>query len=462
MSNSRTFDALVALANIKAASGSNDKKALLQKYADMEDLMYALKIAYDPYLRTGIGLKKLGKVVHKEAIDRLGKPIKIGLVEVDLAMVYDYFKNNPTGTGADVAFAHKFVGQFNAASQSKVLADIAMQLVTKTLKIGVTAKTLNKVYGDDFIPLIGIMRGKHYEDRKHKVKGPYIATEKIDGIRRLLVKENGNVSMYSRSGIPDEGLVDIEAEAKFLPDNCVYDTELKAIGEFENAIALRQATASIANRKGVRRGLTCNAFDMIPIADYKRGKSTHDAKTRKIMLGALFGDESIECLIPGTYKKAIEDHKIDHDFQFIKVVPIEGVANTEEEIMLLAEPIWRRGFEGIMLNTFTGLYDFTVTQSDSILKVKNVEEHELKVVGVEAGKPGHKYENTLGALLVDYKGYQVGVGMGLSDDLRNKWWSNPELIIGKVIEAECFGESTNKQGGISLNCAVFKRIVGAE
>ena len=135
MSNSRTFDALVALANIQAASGSNDKKALLAKYKDMGELMFALKIAYDPYLRTGIGLKKLGKTIRNG---------HVGPVELDMAMVYDYFKNNPTGSGADVAFAHKFIAQFSATQK---VQELAMQLVTKTLKIGVTAKTLNKVYG---------------------------------------------------------------------------------------------------------------------------------------------------------------------------------------------------------------------------------------------------------------------------------------------------------------------------
>jgi DNA ligase-1 len=450
MSNSRTFDALVALANIKATAGSNDKKALLQKYSDMEELMYALKLAYDPYLRTGIGLKKLGKPEGE---------VIVGPVTIDMVTLYEYFRNHPTGSSADVRYAHKFIAQFSASPQAQ---EIASQLVTKTLKIGITAKTLNKVYGEDFIPLIGIMRGKHYEDRKSKVKGPFIVTEKIDGIRRLLVKENGIVSMYSRSGIPDEGLVDIEAEAAYLPDNCVYDGELTAIGEFENAIELRQASSSIANRKGNRTGLHFNIFDMVPIADYKRGKSTHDARTRKVMLGAMFGDENIECLIPNTYKGAIATHVIRYNFKFIKVVPILGVAMTDLEIEILVTPIWRRGYEGVMLNTVNGLYDYTVSQSDSILKVKNVEEHELKVIGMEAGKPGHKYENTLGALWVEYEGHQVGVGMGLSDELRNKWWANPDLIVGKTIEAECFGVSHNKQGGVSLNCAVFKRIVGAE
>jgi hypothetical protein len=51
-------------------------------------------------------------------------------------------------------------------------------MVTKNLKIGITDTSLNKVYGADFIPRIGCMLGVPYSENKHKVKGPFIATEK--------------------------------------------------------------------------------------------------------------------------------------------------------------------------------------------------------------------------------------------------------------------------------------------
>lgn len=429
------------------ASGRNAKLALLNKYANVPGFKEILQFIYNPYIRTGIAKKKLDKGI-------------VGKTEgIDWATIIEYYTKYQTGNQGDVNVGKTFVSQFTKGSDAEALA-IAM--VTKTLKIGVTEKTLNQVYGEDFIPMIGIMKAEKYDEFKEKVSGPFIATEKLDGARRILVKEDGNVALYSRSGIPDDGLVDIELEAKALPDNCVYDGELLAIGDFENAIELRQATNAIANSKGKRTGLTFNLFDMIPIADFKRGVSTHTAKERKAMLGAMFGDESIECLAPGTYKQIIEVYKIDYNFKFIKTVPIQGIVNTEEEVMMLAEPIWRRGFEGLMLNTFNGKYDLTKDRSRDILKVKNVEEHVLTVIDVEEGRPGTKNEGRLGALVVDYKGYRVGVGSGLDDGHRNRWWKNPSLIIGKQIEIECFGESKNQQGGVSLNCPIFKRVVGHE
>lgn len=437
------------LMKINATSSRNEKEALLTKYADYPGLKDILNFIYNPYIRTGIARAKLNKA----------KPTDLAATYIEWEDIMNYLKGNNTGTMADATYAKTFVDQFSEGTDARTVAE---GLVTKSLKIGVTAKTLNKVFGKDFIPMIGIMKAKDYEARKDKVKGPFIVTEKLDGARRLIIKENGKIALYSRSGIPDEGLVDIEREAEYLPDNCAYDGELLAIGEFDNAIELRQATNAIANRKGIRTGLTFNVFDMIPLVSYKKGVSDHTCLIRKLMLGGLFGDESIECLAPTNYKEIINTHKLPYDFEYIKSVPIEGIAKTEDDVRQLTEPIWRRGFEGTMLNTFNGKYDITKDRVDDILKVKNVEEHVLKVIGVEEGKAGHKYEGMLGALVVDYKGHDVGVGMGLSDDLRKKWWDNPNLIIGKDIEVECFGESTNKQGGLSLNCPVFKRVVGNE
>lgn len=438
------IDVFKALTDIKNHSGRNDKEALLRRNATVPMFKEVLKFVFDPYIRTGIGKAKLKK----------GTALQCG--HISFENMIEHFTTNQTGTNDDVNFAKAFVDQFPD------FKDLAEGIVTKTLKIGVTENTLNKVYGDAFIPLIGIMKGETYEDYKHKVEWPVICTEKIDGARRLLIKENGRVSMYSRSGIPDDGLVEIIEEAKHLPDNCVYDGELAAKGKFDNFIELRQATNAIASTKGERTGLNYRLFDMMPIEDYKRGKSKHIARIRKILLGALFGDESIECLAPTTYKEAIELNKLDFKFTHISPLEILGIVNDHEGVMWFAEMIWRRGGEGTMLNTANGMYDLIKDRTKDLLKVKHTEDMEVKVIDVEIGKEGTKNESRLGSLIVDYQGHRVGVGMGLDDDKRIKWWDNPSLIVGKHIEITTFGQSKNKQGGLSLNCAVFKRVVGDE
>jgi DNA ligase-1 len=427
-----------AVYEIQATPGRNDKLALLEKYAELPGFKDVLQFIYNPYIRTGIADNKLIKGAHSmcDASITVHDAIK-------------YFEKNQTGSDNDVHFAWLFIN----AQETERARDLAFAIVTKDLKIGITDTSLNKVYGTDFIPRIGCMLGVPYTENKHKVRGPFIATEKLDGIRRILVKENGECRMYSRSGIEDGGLVEIIEEARYLPDNTVYDGELLAIGTYENSIALRQATNSIANRKGIRTGVSFNIFDIIPLDEFKKGKSKYTALNRKLLLGAMFGDDGIQHL-HDDWAKMIVAFDLGHKFRTIKAVPILGVVSTDEEIAELVTPIWKRGGEGIMLNTMDGLYE--IKRSNSLLKVKYVESMDLKVVDIQEGTS--KYEGMLGALIVDYKGYRVGVGSGFSDEERRRFWDNPEKIIGKTIEVDTFGESKDQLGNVSLNCPIFRGV----
>jgi DNA ligase-1 len=431
-----------AIWEIKNTSGRNDKIALLKKYSDMVGFKETMHFLFNPYERTCIGAKKLSNYKANFTSDR----------RIDLLEAIGYFKEHPTGTDADVLFAHKFI--ISQVPDEKAVW-LAEALSTKTISIGITDKTLTKIYGKGFIDRIGIMLGEKYVDKKDKAKFPYIVTEKHDGNRRLLVKENGIASVYTRTGLPDYGCVDIEAEAQYLPDNTVYDGECLAMGVFKNSIEQRQATASIMNSKGIKKGITFNVFDSVPLKDFKEDAGVENALQRKVWLGAIFGDTSIKYLTPN-YEQLIEQFKVDFVFTAIKHTPILGVAWTEEDIYKFAEPIWKRGWEGVMLNSFTGVY--RQKRTIDLLKVKNVESMDLTVIDVEEGKPTGKYAGMMGNLVVDYKGVRVGVGSGFNDEQRTMWFNNPSLIIGRTIEIDTFGESKNQAGGISLNCAIFKAV----
>jgi DNA ligase-1 len=431
-------DLAIAVSNIKQTGSRNDKLALLVKYEKLPSFKRMMHFIYNPYVKTGIAKKKLMNGKHNECDAK---------ISVDEAI--DYFTANQTGSDASVHFAWSFIN----CQETKEAKELAINMVTKALKIGVSDKSLNKVYGDDFIPRIGCMLGSPYNDNKNKVKGPFIVTEKLDGIRRILVKENGVCRLYSRSGIEDEGLIEIINEAKHLPDNTVYDGELLALGNYKDCIALRQATNSIANRKGIRTGISFNIFDVVPLDEFKRGSSKYTALNRKIFLGALFEDEGIQHL-HDDWAKLIVAMGMNTKLEHIRVVPILGVARNYNDIEKHVAPIWQRGGEGIMLNTFDGKYE--LKRSKELLKVKYNESLDLKVVDYQEGTG--KYKGMLGALIVDYKGTYVGVGSGFSDDERIKFWNSRDDLIGMTIEIDTFGESTDQYGNVSLNCPIFKGI----
>ena len=423
-------------------SSSNDKLYLLKKNQDLPGLKEILKFIYDPYCKTGISNKKLDSA----------KFILATAYEVTWRDAIDYFSTHRTGSDNDVGFAVNFIK--DTPDEAKWLA---RAIVTQDLKIGVTATSLNKVYGKDFIPKIGCMLGTLYGDvGPVKTKWPCIVTEKLDGIRRILVKENGVCRCYSRSGHEDTGLVEIMEDAKYLPNNAVYDGELLAAGTFKDCIAQRQATNSIANSKGEKRGLTFNVFDMIPLDEFYAGASENNALVRKVTLGATLMDESIQILEPERWPMLIQAFGIHTELKAIRPVPILGLVKSMSEVEPIVNDIWARGGEGVMLNTTTGKYE--IKRSKDLLKVKHTEEHVLTVVDLLEGTG--KFEDMLGALVVDYNGNQLGVGSGFNDAQRLEIWNNPDKYIGRKVEIDTFGESTNALGEKSLNCPIFKRFVG--
>jgi len=420
---------------IKSTNSRNAKEAILVKYKDVHAFRNVMHFIYNPYQHTGISDKKMK--AYKSDIS--------GLCLLEDAI--NYFSCHTTGAECDVTFAWYFVN----SQETKRAKALAYAMVTKNLKIGLTETTLNKVYGANFIPVIGCALGVEYGKIKSKMAGIYIASRKIDGIRRLLVKENGYITMYSRSGIPDEGLVDIIREASYLPDNVVYDGELEAIGDFQNNIALRQATSSIANSNGHRTGLTFNIFDMIPVDEFKLGESLHIALVRKRAIELMFGFATMEDIEPLRHLSMMK---------YIKAVPIECVSDN----LALHEKVFHRmvaaGEEGLMLIKAASKYKVGKRTNDWV-KMKNYLSIQLKVVDLFEGTG--KYKNMLGGVLVDYQGQLVGVGSGFNDFEREHFWQKPHNILTKTIDIVCQGESVDSTtGNVSLNCAIYKGVTDQE
>ncbi|MGG3920493.1 hypothetical protein ABEV41_00835 [Geobacillus thermodenitrificans] len=174
---------------IKATSSRNEKEAILKQHKNNQTLRKVLDVALNPYIVFGIGEKKLKKFINKAT----GKENKFN----DLFEVIEYLKVHNTGTDHDV----KMVAEFLNAQDDEELKEFYKEIITKTLKIGATAKSINKAFGEKFIPEFNVMLAKKFEDEEHKVKGKeFVITEKLDGMRTIMIVENGNVTFFSRQG----------------------------------------------------------------------------------------------------------------------------------------------------------------------------------------------------------------------------------------------------------------------
>jgi DNA ligase-1 len=437
---------------IKNTSGYINKQQLLAKNENLPGLKKVLYFIYNPYNKTGISASKYSTAklfAHQMKDFAYGSDPFI-----DVFVIMKYLEQHNTGTTEDLMYIAKFIKCVETAyNKDSIVLETAEAIVTQNLQIGVSVKTLNAVFGDKFIPVVGCMLGKGFEDVKN-IEWPCVMTEKLDGIRRILIKKNGVCRFYSRSGHEDVGLETLLQEARYLPDNRVYDGELLADSEFTNNIAQRQATSSIAASRGVKGGLIFNVFDMLPIEDFFSGVSEDSALTRKIVLAATLMDESLQ-LLTEDWPRHIAYYGVHVELPHIKAVPILGLAKSEADVVPVVTNIWERGGEGVMLNTVAGKYE--IKRSNQLVKVKRTIDVVLPVVDLIEGTG--KYVGMLGAIVVDYKGTRVGVGSGFADYERIMIWSNPDLYIGKKVEIDTFGESVNQRGIRSLNCPIFKRFV---
>ena len=119
-----------------------------------------------------------------------------------------------------------------------------------------------------------------------------------------------------------------------------------------------------------------------------------------------------------------------------------------------------KDWEGLMLRDAGAPYQYKRT--DKLLKIKQWQDIECKVVGVKAGIGKHL--GRLGALIVDYKGYVVAVGSGFNDQEREILWRElkeggrlyDSLVNGELyIKVKYFEESRDADGNISLRFPTY-------
>ncbi len=68
-------------------------------------------------------------------------------------------------------------------------------------------------------------------------------------------------------------------------------------------------------------------------------------------------------------------------------------------------------------------------RNNGILKIKSFKHADIRCIDIVEGDG--KYKGTLGLIKCDYKGHELGVGSGFTDEQRNYYWNNPDNIIGK-------------------------------
>ncbi|HFD2033565.1 TPA: RNA ligase family protein [Clostridium perfringens] len=399
---------------LKSHSGRIDKENILKRNKDNELFKEVLKFTYDPYIVTGISKKKLNKKVKFKPYD----------TEDDITDMMAYLTKNNTGRDKDIIYIQNWL-------RNQDDKEILSEIITKDLKCGITAKTINKVF-EGLIREFNVMLASGYfkDDNDKKVKGDFILTTKLDGVRNVVIKENGVCKFFSRQGQVVEGFIEIEEEFKSLPDNMVYDGEL--LLKNDKGLAsddLYRETMKVVRKDGIKKNVEFHVFDILSLEEFQKGKSKSKCIDRKKLLGDLLAGKKFERIIE---------------------VPMLYVGSDKNKIIELLDKAKRNNEEGIMLNKCDGLYE--CKRSKEILKVKQFNDADMKVIDIIEGDGRNK--GKLGSITVEfeYEGriHTCDVGSGFEDEEREKYFKNKDLLIDKIVTIKYFEVSKNQQGGVSL------------
>lgn len=406
---------------LQNASGSKEKKAILSKYKGDKWFERFLYYLLNPTMSYNVSEKTLRREAEEQT------PIE-GLDFKDIFDCCEYLSSLKGIDDATLRHVRWFLSTFNTDEQ-----DIYIGLLSKTLRLGVTAKTVNEVIGY-LIPEWEVQQAYSIERYPLKEGTEFWATQKLNGVRATFY--NGN--LVSRNGLIYTGLDHIIREIGWLSSNgygFVLDGELtlKDKDGLSDNEAFRVATGIINSDEQDKSNICYTIFDAIPISDFDFSPSMNYSDRRKILDRLSF---------------------VLEDAQYAKVLPVLYRGTDQSVIWRLLDKMVEEDKEGLMINTDV---PYKRTRHRGILKVKRFYTMDLPIIDFIEGNG--RLKGTLGSVVVDYNGNSVNVGSGFSDIQREQIWKDKDKYVGCLCEVKYKEISKDKTTGKdSLQFPVFVSI----
>ena len=416
-------DILEALA---ATSSRLEKEAILRKNNDNADLKQVFFLALNPMVNFYI--RKIPVYTPRSSAMR---PMTLSWA---LSELNRFSSREMTG---NAAISHL---QVVLSSLKECDASVIEKVIKRDLRCGVSEATANKIW-KNLVPEYPVMLASSFDQKAvDKIKFPAVVQHKLDGMRFNAIVKDGKVEFRSRNGKAIDLLGELEEDFlqlfKLQPGKgMVYDGELlvkSAAGILDrktgNGILNKAVKGTITKKEAI---LVCaTLWDMIPLEDFEKGKSSFTYKER--------------------FYQALKDAKF---------TPRVGIVATHEvktldEAQNIFQMYLEKGEEGIILKDLNAYWEPKRVKTQ--IKFKGELECDLKCVGWEYGTG--KNADRLGNLILESADglIRTSVGTGFSDDDRDNITKN---VIGKIVAVKYNARIQDKNGGPeSLFLPVFLEI----
>ena len=417
MTNERMLEIKAVFDELASSASMLYKKDVLKKNENDQEFKKILTFLLDPFLITGISVKKIGKQVAKDATHEFDSFIEL----------MEYLFSHNTGTDEIIADIQRFL-----CGKPDELAEFYKAVIIKSLRIGCDVKTVNKVYGAGFIPEWQVQQSYGIKESTLGEGEWFSLSEKLNGVRGTYI--SGKI--LSRQGKEFSGLGHIIADLEGLSfQDMVFDGELirKNSDNVSDNQNFRLGTGILNSDDQDKSAIMFVIFDMLPRQEFEKGQSNLTYRDRLADLRDM--------------QRQIEEKRLE----CINLVRILYEGSDRAEIDNLLEEMVAEDKEGLMLNRDSKYY---CKRHNGIVKVKRFYTVDLEVVRVEEGTG--RLSGVLGAFVVLYKGGEVNVGSGMTDEQRKEYWDMRGELAGRVVEVKYKEESHDKKTGkSSLQFPIF-------
>ena len=392
-----TLEILEALRN---TTSTKEKANILTQFKFDADLEKILKYTYDKVDFTY-------GVTSRTVLDFDSKDY----CELDMFAVLDALNARKVTGHKALALASSF-----ANSAENGIKDLFLMILDRDLKIGVNAKTLNKIF-KDIVPKPNYCRCDVLSEKSlKKFQFPAYIQLKCDGSYREACVLDGVVSFKTRSGEPYENPVLAEVMKDF--PNGYYTGEF-TLGDAENAADRATGNGNLNSDHPDFDNIHFTVWDYLTEDEYALKVQTNYA-------------ERFEKL-----NEIVKGQKLVH------VVPTKEVNNIQEALKEVS--VWmEKGLEGGVLKSMA--MKFKNGTSKEQLKIKLKVDVEVRCVGFLEGTKGTKYEGQNKVILFkNDEGTIQGQCSGMTDAEVLEVTKNPEKYIGKVLSVQ-FNDLTKAEG----------------
>jgi len=328
------------------------------------------------------------------------------------------------------------------------------RILIKDLRCGVSEKTVNNVAKKQNkeqykVPVFECMLAHDSAKHEKKIGGKVCLDKKLDGVRVLTVIDGAmgeTVSQFTRNG---KALQNFTKITQFIRSKVLEMGNTRPMvldGEIVSN-SFQDLMKQVHRKENVEADdAVLQLFDIIPLSEFKQGKSVLNLRQRHRMLE--------------------EYCKMFEGFENIQVIPKTevdlGTPEGQQQFKEFNKEAIDQGYEGIMIKDPTANYE--CKRSTGWLKQKPFIEVSLEVKHVEEGTG--RNEGRLGALVCegvdDERNIKVNVGSGFSDSDRDSFWNDRGSLPGRIVEVRADAITQNQDGSYSLRFPRFKTFRGFE